>query len=179
MEITIQPCSNVDVIRNLSIETFTQTFKDSNTEKDLQDYIDRELNTDILQTQIDDARSIFYVADVDGIPAAFMKVNIDGAQTEPMGAQCLEIQRIYVLVQYKKHGLGSVLIEQAKKAAQQFGKSTIWLGVWEHNDAAIGFYEHKGFTKFSEHSFYMGDDEQVDYLMCYPNTDGLPDNVCK
>ncbi len=41
----------------------------------------------------------------------------------------------------------------------------IWLGVWEKNTSAIRFYERKGFVKFGEHPFNMGDELQIDYLM--------------
>jgi ribosomal protein S18 acetylase RimI-like enzyme len=41
----------------------------------------------------------------------------------------------------------------------------IWLGVWEHNYNARGFYEHNGFKVFGSHEFLLGDDRQTDLLM--------------
>ena len=41
----------------------------------------------------------------------------------------------------------------------------IWLGVWEKNFPAQKFYTDKGFRKFSEHAFVLGDDVQTDFLM--------------
>ncbi|WP_243428090.1 GNAT family N-acetyltransferase [Clostridium rhizosphaerae] len=55
------------------------------------------------------------------------------------------------------------------KKAIEIGKinnlNYIWLGVWEHNVAAIRFYEKQGFVKFDTHIFKLGDDEQTDNLM--------------
>ena len=44
-------------------------------------------------------------------------------------------------------------------------KQEIWLGVWEKNEKALCFYKKQGFYKIGEHSFFMGDDEQTDYIM--------------
>jgi ribosomal protein S18 acetylase RimI-like enzyme len=41
----------------------------------------------------------------------------------------------------------------------------IWLGVWEKNYKAQQFYARWGFERFSEHTFWMGDDPQVDWLL--------------
>ena len=41
----------------------------------------------------------------------------------------------------------------------------VWLGVWEHNHKAIKFYQDKGFVRFGEHVFVLGEDRQTDFLM--------------
>ena len=82
---------------------------------------------------------------MDQEPAGYLKLNIGTSQSEEMDDHFLEIERIYVRAKEKQ-------------------KTAIWLGVWEHNDAALAFYRKRGFTKYSEHVFYMGDDPQTDYL---------------
>ncbi|MEO2496391.1 GNAT family N-acetyltransferase, partial [Enterococcus faecalis] len=37
--------------------------------------------------------------------------------------------------------------------------------VWEHNDAARAFYKTIGYRYYSQHSFFMGDDEQTDFIL--------------
>ena len=44
-------------------------------------------------------------------------------------------------------------------------KEKIWLGVWEKNENAIAFYKKMGFVQTGAHSFYMGDEEQMDFIM--------------
>jgi ribosomal protein S18 acetylase RimI-like enzyme len=41
----------------------------------------------------------------------------------------------------------------------------VWLGVWEHNKKAIGFYRKNGFEVFDHHVFVLGNDHQTDLLM--------------
>lgn len=82
-----------------------------------------------------------------------------------MDSNYLEIERIYVLKEFQKHGLGKQLYDKALERAHALGKSRIWLGVWEHNHNALAFYSKIGFERIGQHSFFMGDDEQIDYIM--------------
>lgn len=57
------------------------------------------------------------------------------------------------------------LLNKAIEIAMEFNKKKIWLGVWEKNENAIAFYEKMGFVQTGSHSFYMGNEEQVDFIM--------------
>lgn len=85
--------------------------------------------------------------------------------TEEMGADSLEVERIYIRPAFKRRGLGKYLIDKAIEIARAQGKQLIWLGVWEHNVNAIAFYEKMGFVRTGAHSFFMGEDEQTDFIM--------------
>lgn len=82
-----------------------------------------------------------------------------------MGDESLEIERIYVRRKYQKEGLGKFLFHKALEVAEESNKKNIWLGVWEKNENAIAFYKKMGFVQTGSHSFYMGDEEQTDFIM--------------
>ena len=109
--------------------------------------------------------SQFFIAFLNDNPAAYLKLNVGEAQTEKQGNESMEIQRIYVLSQYKGKRIGSKLMEKAEEEAKKMNIKRVWLGVWEHNDAALGFYNKKGYKRFSEHIFMFGNDPQTDYLL--------------
>ncbi|MCH4851422.1 GNAT family N-acetyltransferase [Bifidobacterium pseudolongum] len=157
--------TDVNTIRDLSIATFAETFASLNTEEDMEQYNERHFSTDELQREIDNPDSTFVVAKVDGVPAGYMKVNVGDAQTEEMLGNRMEVQRLYILRQYKRNGLGTRFMHTAFDMARAQGKSVIWLGVWEHNDAAIAFYKRMGFVQFGSHDFVLGEDRQTDLLM--------------
>lgn len=157
--------TDVNTIRDLSIATFAETFASLNTEEDMEQYNERHFSTDELQREIDNPDSTFVVAKVDGVPAGYMKVNVGDAQTEEMLGNRMEVQRLYILRQYKRNGLGARFMHTAFDMARAQGKSVIWLGVWEHNDAAIAFYKRMGFVQFGSHDFVLGEDRQMDLLM--------------
>ncbi|WP_323874012.1 GNAT family N-acetyltransferase [Priestia megaterium] len=64
-----------------------------------------------------------------------------------------------------QQGLGKHLFNKAVEIATTFNKKKIWLGVWEKNKNAIAFYKKQGFVQIGSHSFYMGDEEQIDLIM--------------
>jgi ribosomal protein S18 acetylase RimI-like enzyme len=66
---------------------------------------------------------------------------------------------------FQGKGLGRALIEHAIKIAWEKKKTYIWLGVWEKNEKALAFYQKHRFYKIGTHPFFMGDDEQTDYIM--------------
>ncbi|WP_288846816.1 GNAT family N-acetyltransferase [uncultured Fructobacillus sp.] len=66
---------------------------------------------------------------------------------------------------FQRLGLGRQLLNQAFDQANVLGKSRVWLGVWEHNQNALAFYQKIGFTPFSDHVFQLGTDAQRDILM--------------
>ena len=94
-----------------------------------------------------------------------MKVNTNDAQTEKMGNESLEIERIYIRNKFQKQGLGKYLFNKALEIAKERNEKKIWLGVWEKNENAIAFYHKMGFVQTGAHSFYMGDEEQTDFIM--------------
>ena len=97
--------------------------------------------------------------------AGYLKLNWGTAQTEPIAPEGLEVERIYIRSDYKRRGYGQQLLSFAEEFAKAKQKTSLWLGVWEHNANALAFYNKMGFRRVGSHSFFMGDDEQTDYLM--------------
>lgn len=118
-----------------------------------------------LEKELANCSSQFFFAYFNHEVAGWLKVNTDNAQSEAMGDQSLVVERIYVKMKFQKHGLGKHLLNKAMEVALEHKKKKIWLGVWEENENAIAFYQKKGFVQTGAHSFYMGDEEQVDLIM--------------
>lgn len=58
-----------------------------------------------------------------------MQLNTGKAQTEQFGGTSMKIERLYVLSDFKRHALGTLLINQAFKRARTQSLRKIWLGV--------------------------------------------------
>lgn len=165
MNIRKMDTADLALLQEISIETFTDTFSNFNTAKDIQDYLDRAYNDEQLQKELNCQASFFFLMTVDEQPAGYLKLNIDQAQTEDMGSQTLEIERIYVRRAFKRMGIGTWLLELAQEEAKKLGKHSIWLGVWEDNQKALAFYQRNDFIYHGQHSFFVGDDEQTDLIL--------------
>lgn len=167
MTIRITRCTPEDLLtlQDISCVTFYETFKEQNSTENMSAYLERAFNLGQLEKELSNASSEFYFTYFNNELAGYLKVNINDAQSEDMGSEALEIERIYIRSDFQKHGLGKYLFNKAVDIAQEHNKSKIWLGVWEKNENAIAFYQRMGFVESGSHSFYMGDEEQIDIIM--------------
>jgi len=167
MTMNIKMCTLEDSreLQEISVETFNETFKDQNTPEQIIAYLERAFDLNQLEKELANRSSQFFFVYFNHEVAGYLKVNTDDAQSEKMGDDSLEIERIYIKKKFQKHGLGKQLLNKAIESAIELKKRKIWLGVWEENENAIAFYQKKGFVQTGAHSFYMGDEEQVDLIM--------------
>ena len=166
-EITICPASilQLELFKKIGSQTFYETFVDTNTKQDMQEYLDKNFSTIKLTQELNNPDSSFYLAKSNDIVIGYLKINWAQSQTESNNENALEIERIYVLKKYFGKQAGKLLYEQALQIAQNKNMDYIWLGVWEHNPRAIRFYEKNGFVIFDKHIFTVGTDDQTDLLM--------------
>lgn len=167
MAVLIKPCTSDDLglLQKLSVETFQETFQDQNSPEQLEAYLEKAFAFKQLEKELSTDSSEFFLMVSDGEAAGYLKVNANDAQSENMGHDALEIERIYVRKKFHGRGFGKELINKALEKAVERKKTKLWLGVWEHNEKAIAFYTKLGFVQTGAHSFYMGDEEQTDYIM--------------
>ncbi|MGZ9819741.1 GNAT family N-acetyltransferase [Peribacillus simplex] len=152
-------------LQEISYETFNETFKHQNSPENMNAYLEKAFNLKQLEKELSNISSQFFFVYFDNEVAGYLKVNTNDAQSEEMGAESLEIERIYIKKKFQKHGLGKNLLNIAMEIAMERNKKKIWLGVWEKNENAISFYKKLGFVQTGAHSFYMGDEEQMDFIM--------------
>ncbi|EKN64820.1 GNAT family N-acetyltransferase [Schinkia azotoformans] len=167
MTINIKQCTLEDLhmLQEISYETFNETFKHQNSPENMNAYLERAFNSKQLEKELSNISSQFYIVYFDNEIAGYLKVNTHDAQSEEMGNESLEIERIYIKNKFQKLGLGKYLLNKAMEIALERNKKKIWLGVWEKNENAIVFYKKMGFVQTGAHSFYMGDEEQTDFIM--------------
>ena len=167
MTVNIKRCTLEDLhkLQDICYETFNETFKDQNSPENMKAYLEMAFNLKQLEKELSNSSSQFFFVYFNNEAAGYLKVNINEAQSEKMGDESLEIERIYIKSKFQKHGLGKYLFNKALEIAQELNKKKIWLGVWEKNENAIAFYKKMGFVQTGAHSFYMGDEEQTDFIM--------------
>ncbi|KAI9091814.1 acyl-CoA N-acyltransferase [Phlyctochytrium arcticum] len=170
--ISIRPATPSDAasLATLAAQTFTETFApipgtptQTNNPQDLQSYI----ATNCTPTQLtNDIRThTIFLAFHESTLAGYTVLSQDA--TEP----CLtsstpraEIRKLYILQDFKGKGIGKRLWEILVATARERACKSLWLGVWEHNEAAKGFYAKRGMKRCGEHVFLFGEDPQVDEI---------------
>jgi diamine N-acetyltransferase len=167
MSLRIRPVVDADLhlLQALSVETFRSTFAKYNTPENMERYISECLSVPKLAAEMKNPGSMFFLSFQDAEISGYLKLNIGDTQTELKDPSSIEVERIYVLEKFQGQGVGAALLKHAIHIAHDGNFEHIWLGVWEHNTNAIAFYRKYGFTQTGEHSFFVGDDKQVDILM--------------
>ena len=156
---------DLEALRNLSIQTFKETFEEVNTEEDMQKYLLENLSIEKLKTELENPNSEFYFAENNDEILGYLKLNFKDAQTEKLEENQFEIERIYVLKAFLGQKIGQILFDKAIEIGREKNLEYVWLGVWEENHRAIRFYEKNGFEIFGKHDFVLGEDVQTDLLM--------------
>ncbi len=170
IDVTIRPAALADVLplRQLSIETFIDTYAAYNTPENMQLYIATNYNTQQLVSELADACIQYFLLYSGAVLAGYIKLRTTEEPPELAGKKHIEIERIYVLPAFKGMKLGTRLIECAVETATQQEFEVLWLGVWDENKKAQAFYTKQGFTIFGEHAFVLGTEPQRDWLMMLP-----------
>ena len=157
--------SDLAKLRKISIETFTATYETKNTKENFEKHINHTFNTSQLTRELLDSNTVFYLLLSGKDLMGYLKLNEKSAQTEKMQDHCYELERIYLKEEFQGKGFGKTLIKKSIEIAKAKNKKELWLGVWEENPEAIGFYKKMGFVEFGTHPFKVGEEEQVDLMM--------------
>jgi len=167
--IEIKPAGRpeADLIADIARKTFMETYGEMNTPENMEAYLNSQFSDEKLLEELQHPRTRFFLAYLNGIPAAFTKVRDDRKAKKLEEIKAIEIQRIYVLQEYQGFSLGKAMLDMIKDLARKDGYQTIWLQVWQKNNKAIRFYQKAGFTVFETASFLLGSSSQQDFLMRY------------
>ncbi|CAM3813996.1 GNAT family N-acetyltransferase [Mucilaginibacter galii] len=157
--------ADVDLLANMSSETFYAAFGHLNNADDMDAYAAQSFTIQQLTNELKTPGSNFYFALVSNEVTGFLKLNTGTAQNEFKDQNSLEVERLYVLAAYQGKQIGKQLLDIAFTQALKNNNDFIWLGVWEHNYNAIHLYERMGFSHCGSHDFMLGNDKQTDLLM--------------
>ena len=155
----------LEELRKLSVNTFSDTFTEQNNEIQIKAYLEKAFNTDQLRSELSNPESFFYFVKEEDKILGYLKLNTKTAQTDQVLDSSLEIERIYLTEEAQGKGIGKLLMDFSIAEAKRRNLLCLWLGVWEKNEKAIAFYKSYGFEVFADHPFKLGDDSQKDLLM--------------
>ena len=164
-EVSKVSTSDADLLQIIAKQTFYETFKDQNSEEDMNQYLNENFSSQKIINELNTLNSEFYFATLNCKIVGYLKINFGNSQTELSNKNGLEIERIYVLNQFHGKNVGQILFDKVLEIALKHKNDFVWLGVWEKNPRAINFYKKNGFVAFDKHIFQLGNDKQTDIMM--------------
>ncbi|KAF8865348.1 acyl-CoA N-acyltransferase [Acephala macrosclerotiorum] len=163
-------------IAALGSSVFATTFGYSLPPADLDTYLTTSYSIPSITSELKDPAITTLVA-VSSSPSpnspstnivGFSQLNRSSTEPAITALSCLkpvELQRLYVDPSFHGGGVGKMLVEAIEGLAKEEGYETLWLGVWEENFKAQGFYGRCGLEKCGFHDFKMGECVQRDWVM--------------
>ncbi len=152
------------VLAHLGRLTFVEAFAQQNDPLDFAQYVSEAFSEAQFRREFSEPGAHFCLAYVGDTPVGYAKWRTNDEPDALKGRKNLELQRIYVLAAHQGDKIGQALLQTAITYARKQHYQHLWLGVWEHNQKAIAFYERAGFTQFDSHPFMLGSDLQTDWL---------------
>jgi ribosomal protein S18 acetylase RimI-like enzyme len=160
----IATTSDVDLLRELGVKTFSDTFREFNTPENMRIYLMKNFSRQQIEEEVTDPAGEFLLVYDGDVCVGYARMRTSKTPNE-LVAPAVEIERLYAVKEYIGKNVGGALMNSCLARAKEKKFKTVWLGVWEKNIRAIRFYEKYGFAKFGDHIFMLGDDAQTDWLM--------------
>lgn len=165
IEIREATSHDIPAMRTVAISSYIDTFASSNTQENMDAFLNNVYSLEGLEKEFIEKNSKLFLATEGSEVVGFARLRESDEVLNHLGNNTIELQRLYVLTSAQGKSVGRFLMEKSMAYANQNNYEWIWLGVWEKNYKAQTFYGHWGFEKFSEHTFWMGDDPQIDWLL--------------
>jgi ribosomal protein S18 acetylase RimI-like enzyme len=142
---------DVDPLSELACRTYVDAFGHSFLPADLKNHLEGHLSPENIRRILE--KDTVLLAEIDHQTVGFCQF---GQATECPDADLDSdgvIERLYVLKEYQNQGIGSSLMKAALDQMRQENVTRVLLDVWEHNPAAIRFYQRFGFEVVGRHKF--------------------------
>ena len=159
---------DAEALAGLATRVFQETFGAANDPGDMALYLSRTYGRAHQSRELSDADVSTLLAEVGGELAGFAQLRSGGAPASVEGPRPLELQRFYVDRPWQGRGIAKAMMDAVRQEAVRRGAATLWLGVWERNERAQGFYRKCGFVDVGSQPFVLGTDRQTDRIMSRP-----------
>jgi diamine N-acetyltransferase len=149
-------------------QVFGETFGPANNPEDLRAYLDSAYVETRQADELRDPRIDTLLLEEGNALLAFAQLREGPPGNGVTGQRPIELWRFYVDSAWHGRGVAQTLMGAVEEAARSRGAGTLWLGVWERNVRAQGFYRKAGFTVVGSQIFVLGSEAQRDLIMAKP-----------
>lgn len=156
--------NDAPVLAKIGADTFYHTFRPYNTEEDMQAYIAKSYNTELIKTNLHNPAIHYFLCEHSGSCIGYIKL-VEGTLYEGIGEHTIELEKIYVRHTYFGTAAGKLLMEKAVSYARELGFKALFLGVWQENKRAVAFYIKNGFSVVTTRQFKLGETLCDDFIM--------------
>jgi GNAT superfamily N-acetyltransferase len=116
------------------------------------------------EAQLRDPAFAARLAEVDGVPVAYVKIGPLKLPVETSGPAML-LDQLYVLKEHHGAGIAHALMDWTIEEARRRGAEALYLTVFVDNHRARRFYDRYGFEAVGRYEFMVGSHADEDIIM--------------
>lgn len=155
-------------LAQLAAVTFRAAYEAELGGPQLESYLGEHYGPALQRAELEDERLTFLIVEQDEAMIGFALLRTDESHPAVTGDSPVMLSQIYLDPARIGGGIGSRLMERCLAESVAHGHDVMWLGVWERNARAIGFYERWGFRTVGEMVFDFAGRAQRDLVMECP-----------
>lgn len=146
---------DIPIIRGMADIVFRSTYAEILSPEQMEYMMDRMYSEDSLKGQIAGQGKEFLIIEAGGIPAGYVSFEQESVLGD--GRKLFHLQKLYVMAEFRKKGLGRAAVEHVLKMLRQSEPDgfRVELNVNRQNPAT-GFYEKLGMRRVREGDFPIG-----------------------
>ena len=157
--------SDQKAVAELSVSSFSAAFAAVNSPENMASYLQQSFAPEVMAAELSNPNNCFILAESDGELVGYARLRRDCEEPCISASHAMELERLYNATEIIGQSVGALLMQQVIRITRLEHCESLWLGVWEHNTAAIRFYQRQGFLDAGSHAFMLGEDRQVDRIM--------------
>jgi len=166
MEISIRKIepAEAEILSALAKQTFYDTFVGTCTDEDMNSFLEEYFNVPQIKKELEDTDSFNFFAIADNQPVGYIRFKEDyNGFAYIKKWKAIELKRLYIVKEFHGKGIAQQLMALFMDHAINNKYEVAWLGVWEFNFKAQGFYKKYGFEDSGYgHPFPIGNTPQTD-----------------
>lgn len=135
----------VEELAELCSASFVDAYREVHSELDINTYCEKHYATSVISVNLSSPEIIYRVAYRDGNAVGYYMLQTQVCPDYLTG-EMVELKQIYMLASEYGTGLGTQLLYEVIRNAQQLNKQWLWLCVSDLNTRAQRFYMKHGFS---------------------------------
>ena len=165
---TIRPARPTDAaaLSPLATAVFRHTYGAAIPTTTLTSYLTRTFSVAAIELALADPATFWLVAAREETLVGYCKlVNAPVPGTQH---NALEVVNLYLDQRDQGQGIGQALLHAAEAHALAQACATLWLCVWQENQAALAFYQRRGFAITGTTTIFVDEIAFADWIMVKP-----------
>lgn len=123
----------------------------------LLDFYNTHYSVAKIREELNEKENLFWIVFSDELPIGFAKLSLNVIHPKFADKNSCKLQRLYILNDFIKLKIGSLLQDIILKEATDLKFTTIWLTAYYKNTKGIRFYKKYGFKEIGNIDFYVGE----------------------